>query len=407
MSTKTKHKMKDNKTKQTASKNSQQIHYARWLVWTWPPIILVLLAVSALSTASQGTTTQFSKDEVDAVSLDQRATTATPELTPETEVLAYVGDKGNWKSMLLKELEKGQEFQFDNHLCYIDQNGFIRMNPDVDVTLLQEADRAYDKNNWRFPKHKDIVRFIDENSRHIRHDRMGTLKSGDRFFFQGSLYKTFRDSASQSGLSIQKTGIVLKQVTKTFKRKTSTLIDLTLVDEAGKEYVISGTPGHPFFVPAVNGYVSMGKLKPDSILKTDDGSLATVKSSKTRKGEFTVYNFEVEGTHNYFVSSADGGPMVNVHNACEWDEIIVTEHALQKKHNWPKIFGNKTPTLDDIRPYIDDVLKNGSWKKVDDARGEGKKIIGEIFQAEHNGVWIRGFKDINTGRIIVNNAGAL
>jgi len=52
-------------------------------------------------------------------------------------------------------------------------------------------------------------------------------------------------------------------------------------------------------------------------------------------------------------------------------------------------------------------LGNGNWKKVGDARGPGGKIIGEIFQAEHNGVWIRGFKDINTGRVIVNNTGAL
>ena len=82
--------------------------------------------------------------------------------------------------------------------------------------------------------------------------------------------------------------------------------------------------------------------------------------------------------------------------------IDISDEVLKTNRVFPK-----TPTLDDIRPYIDDVLKNGSWKKVDDARGEGKKIIGEIFQAEHNGVWIRGFKDINTGRIIVNNAGAL
>lgn len=58
----------------------------------------------------------------------------------------------------------------------------------------------------------------------------------------------------------------------------------------------------------------MGKLQPGTILKTDDSSLATVKSSKTHHGDFTVYNFEVARMHNYFVSSANGGPIVNVHN---------------------------------------------------------------------------------------------
>ncbi len=330
-----------------------------------------------------------------------------PSLTPETEVLAYVGGKDDWKLMPLKYLEKGQEFKFDNHLCYVDKHGLIRMNPSVDVNFLLESDRIYDKDNWRFPEAGDVVRFVNKDSnKHLRHDRMGTLVATDHFFFQGLLYEVVQDEGSTTHLSIRNTGIVLSRITHTTKRNSDTLIDLTIEDEEGIEFVISGTPEHPFFIPEVNSYVAMGKLKLGAILKTDNGSLATVKGSKTHHSKVTVYNFEVKGTHNYFVSSPDGGPMVNVHNVCKWDDVVIGEHALQPKHNWSKIFGNNTPTLSDIRPHIDDVLKNGTWNKIGDARGKGGKIIGEILQAEHNGIWVRGFKDLN-GKIIVNNAGTL
>jgi hypothetical protein len=79
-------------------------------------------------------------------------------LTPETEVLAYVGGKNDWQRKQLRELEKGQEFQFDHHLCYIDPDGLIRMNPEVDVALFPEADRTFERDNGRFPEAEDVVR---------------------------------------------------------------------------------------------------------------------------------------------------------------------------------------------------------------------------------------------------------
>ena len=68
--------------------------------------------------------------------------------------------------------------------------------------------------------------------------------------------------------------------------------------------------------------------------------------------------------------------------------------------------GTKKPTLADIKPHLDDVLKNGTWTKIGDATGKGGKVIGEILEAQHNGVWVRAFKDLS-GKIIVNNGGAL
>lgn len=239
------------------------------------------------------------------------------------KVTAYFSDSKNWVEIPKNELQKDQEFLCGSHLCYFfGKFGLLRMNPDVDIKLLPESDRSYDENNWRFPEPTDVVRYIDKLYKHIRHDRMGSLKNHDRFFFQGKLYEAFSDNNSTTGLSIRDTGIVLSRVTKTFKHP-NTLVDLTIYNDNNQEFIITGTSEHPFFVPKLNKYISMGELTPNTILETDDGSLAIVKSIKDNVGEFTVYNLEVKNTHNFYIASPDGGPIVNVHNTCECDQALV------------------------------------------------------------------------------------
>ncbi|RDV39150.1 hypothetical protein DV096_00835 [Bradymonadaceae bacterium TMQ3] len=79
---------------------------------------------------------------------------------------------------------------------------------------------------------------------------------------------------------------------------------------------MSGTPEHPFFVPARGEYVAMGELEAGVMLRTTDGSPARVVGSERRQGSFEVFNFEVEDAHNYYVSSPRGSPGVLVHNTC-------------------------------------------------------------------------------------------
>jgi len=107
-------------------------------------------------------------------------------------------------------------------------------------------------------------------------------------------------------------------VEETYLRQAAELVDLTVAGADGAEQVISGTPEHPFYVPAAKDYVAMGQLTPSTVLQTASGGTVTVKSSTRRAGQFDVYNFKVPGEHNYYVAAADGsGCWVLVHNACE------------------------------------------------------------------------------------------
>ncbi len=194
--------------------------------------------------------------------------------------------------------------------------GVVGMRPGVEVSRLADADREFDGEDWRYPEAGDVVRFVGEDYGHLRRGRVETAREGDRFFFQGRLYLALHKGQAQDELAVQPTEIVRSRVVRTFKRPADELVDLLILYESGQESLITGTPEHPFFVPAVNDYVPMGELRQGTVLKTDDGSVATVKSATTRHGDYKVYNFEVEGVHNYYVVIKNGGHSVLVHNNC-------------------------------------------------------------------------------------------
>jgi hypothetical protein len=202
-------------------------------------------------------------------------------------------------------------------------SGSIQWVKTVDVAKLADADAAHDpKAEHRFPEERDVVYVTGANGYHAQ---LGHVPPGHKVAFQGRIYELVA-GAAPGEMQIGYTGIVVNRVAQTFKRKTDTLIDLTLrYAESGREGVISGTPEHPFFVPARNDYVPMGKLEPGTVLRTDDGSTASVVASKTKHGDFEVFNLEVENAHNYFVSAKGEQnscgqnaslPGVLVHNDC-------------------------------------------------------------------------------------------
>jgi hypothetical protein len=136
-----------------------------------------------------------------------------------------------------------------------------------------------------------------------------------------------------------------QEVTAIFVREIDHINYLTIVDETGNEQIIEVTDGHPFWVvtddpdfsraandysdglyhgdlgPGLNGYwVEAKDLREGDVLLGANGELSTVVSNE--RVEFpegiTVYNFTVEGNHDYFViAQADeyGQTCVLAHNA--------------------------------------------------------------------------------------------
>jgi hypothetical protein len=148
---------------------------------------------------------------------------------------------------------------------------------------------------------------------------------------------------------------VEQEVTAVFVREIDHINYLTIVDETGNEQVIEVTDGHPFWVvtddpdfsraasndsdglyhgdlePGLNGYwVEARDLREGDVFIGANGELSTFVSSK--RVEFpdgiTVYNFTVDGNHDYFVIAQTdefGQTCVLVHNqvpAQAWQIIL-------------------------------------------------------------------------------------
>jgi RHS repeat-associated protein len=100
--------------------------------------------------------------------------------------------------------------------------------------------------------------------------------------------------------------IEYKQVLQTFAHDTTKFVDVYIGGEK-----ITTTEEHPFWVPDV-GWVAAKDLHAGSHLQTKYESWLDVDKVVKHSDTATVYNFEVEGFHTYFVS--DLGLLV--HNTC-------------------------------------------------------------------------------------------
>jgi hypothetical protein len=188
---------------------------------------------------------------------------------------------------------------------------------------------------------------------------------------------------------------------KFLTREVNTIARVEILGVDGQIEVLEGTIIHPIWSVDRDDWIQLSELQEGERLQAASG-FAIVVSVAIVNASVPVYNIEVHGEHVYQVGEIG----VLAHNACPYDVVNITEHALQAKHNWSKVLGAVKPTLSNLKPFVDDAIANGSWKTVGPARGRGGAVIGEILEATSNGVWIRGFKDL-AGKIIINNAGAL
>ncbi|MDB4943475.1 MAG: repeat protein [Labilithrix sp.] len=101
------------------------------------------------------------------------------------------------------------------------------------------------------------------------------------------------------------------RVTQVFQHAAAEQLALTFTDAHGATTSLVTTPEHPF--RAANGrWVPAGRLEIGANVVTAEGALATLSAALSLAQRGEVYNFEVEGTHTYFVGAAK----VWVHNSC-------------------------------------------------------------------------------------------
>ena len=147
------------------------------------------------------------------------------------------------------------------------------------------------------------------------HWQLSDVAAGERFAFQGRVFET-ADVDADGALEVRWSGDVLGRVVNTFVRLAPEVIDAEVAYDDGTTDTLTGTPNHPFWVDAVRDYVPLGELEVGTALHVQGGGEAILVSKTWRQGDFEVFDFEVEGLHNFYVrgegSDAAG---VLVHNS--------------------------------------------------------------------------------------------
>ena len=102
--------------------------------------------------------------------------------------------------------------------------------------------------------------------------------------------------------------VALKEVVETYVNETDELVHVSV---NGEEIIT--TPSHPFYSP-VKGWTDAVHLRAGDILVLVNGEYVVVEKVQHEilEAPITVYNFQVEDYHTYFVSDAG----VLVHNTC-------------------------------------------------------------------------------------------
>jgi hypothetical protein len=94
-----------------------------------------------------------------------------------------------------------------------------------------------------------------------------------------------------------------REVVGLFVRDNQQIVHVELEDEEGNTTSIGATVEHPFWV-GYRGWVGARELLPgDEVFTSRGGWLRVTGSIWLSEGQ-TVYNFEVDGFHNYFVGEA-------------------------------------------------------------------------------------------------------
>lgn len=111
---------------------------------------------------------------------------------------------------------------------------------------------------------------------------------------------------------------VARRVVELSRHQDRPVVEVRIQNAFGLIESIVATPNHPFFVHG-EGWVEARDLSVGQRLQTHEQSFAQVLQVSQRSDLQTVYNFTVEGVHNYFVGESD----VLVHNACsQWAKIL-------------------------------------------------------------------------------------
>lgn len=113
-------------------------------------------------------------------------------------------------------------------------------------------------------------------------------------------------------------GVERRRVVRKFVKTADHLRVVRFRDARGNVETIQTTDDHPFWVEGVGWLMAKDLLVGDQVDQPDGANAVVLSSVREEHPEgITVYNFEVEGDHTYFVEDGQGEKTaIWVHNTC-------------------------------------------------------------------------------------------
>ncbi len=181
--------------------------------------------------------------------------------------------------------------------------------------------------------------------------------------------------------------VALKEVVETYINETS---ELVYVFVNGEEIVT--TPSHPFYLPKT-GWVKAIDLRAGDILVLVNGKYVIVEKVQHEilEAPVTVYNFQVEDYHTYYVSNMG----VLVHNKCFDPKANATRVA--------KLKTNERAYLQNSGNYTGKLIAtdraghaNSAYKLYEQVSNKYIRLIGDIAA---DGTYIFAKHSSNAGKL--------
>ncbi len=150
----------------------------RWKFWQYIAVVLIALSAVACQSLAVPTGTSSdagSKSVVNAV------------FSPETRVMLFTRDMGQWVIARRRDAKPGSEFLYDNKMFRVSDANKTELAAGIDIAKLYEADRAEDKTS-RVPTANDVVLRLDKQKDPVNHDFLKSLPVGTLVCFQGRVY---------------------------------------------------------------------------------------------------------------------------------------------------------------------------------------------------------------------------
>jgi RHS repeat-associated protein len=129
----------------------------------------------------------------------------------------------------------------------------------------------------------------------------GTIVYGKNFFVN---IEDIKVGDTVYSYNIESEKLELSEVLNTLQRETDGIFELKINNET-----VQVTAEHPFYLQN-KGWVTVKELQVGNKLKTASGKIVVVKRIKKLLDKLTVYNIEVDGNHNYFITNST----ILVHN---------------------------------------------------------------------------------------------